>query len=60
MCSFTLIVNLVLPWPEVALVARRSVHVTDAQWVKIEPLFPRMLRSQCGGRSLGFFGTASG
>ena len=24
-------------WPEVALVARRSVRVTDAQWAKIEP-----------------------
>ena len=30
--------------------ARRSVRLTDAQWAKIEPLLPRMPRSQRGGR----------
>lgn len=30
--------------------ARRSVHLTDAQWRQIEPLLPRMPRTARGGR----------
>lgn len=30
--------------------ARRSVHVTDAQWAKIDPLLPRLPRTRRGGR----------
>jgi len=30
--------------------ARRGVHVSDAQWAKIEPLLPRLPRTRAGGR----------
>ena len=30
--------------------ARRGVHLTDAQWATIEPLLPRMPRTARGGR----------